>query len=117
VDSGSTHNFVQERVAKFLGLQLCQAQPFSVLVGSEEELRCDVYCPNVSLKIDSQQFNVDLFIKNGKVIQLQGQPKPQPIEATIAQFQRLASTDAIAKIFHLHLQYRIPNSTRNQWLL
>jgi len=32
VDSWSTHNLFQERVAKFFGLQLCQAQPFSVLV-------------------------------------------------------------------------------------
>jgi len=31
-------------------------------MGSREELRCDAYCPNVSLKIDSQQFNVDLFV-------------------------------------------------------
>jgi len=86
VDSGSTHNFVQERVAKFLGLQLCQAQPFSVLVGSREKLQCDTYCLNVSLKIDlvlGIQWLKSLglvltdfetltmkFIKNGKVIQL-----------------------------------------------
>jgi hypothetical protein len=40
IDSGSTHNFIQDRVAKQLGLNLEPTQSFQVLVGNGEELNC-----------------------------------------------------------------------------
>jgi predicted aspartyl protease len=38
IDSGSTHNFIQDRIATQLGLTLEPTQSFQVLVGNGEEL-------------------------------------------------------------------------------
>jgi predicted aspartyl protease len=45
IDSGSTHNFLQDRVAKQLGLRTEPAHSFRVLVGNGEELHCTTMCP------------------------------------------------------------------------
>jgi hypothetical protein len=62
IDSGSTHNFIQDRVAKQLGLPTNQAQSFQVLVGNGEELKCDTICQQLDLLVGSHQFCVDLFV-------------------------------------------------------
>jgi len=136
VDSGSTHNFIQARIAKFLGLQVTPAQGFHVLVGNGEELACSTVCKQVSLQLGPHQFLVDLFvlplsgaeivlgvqwlttlgpvltdyehltmkfIKEGKVVELKGQHRTTPQEATIHQIKRMISTDGIAEYFQLQL--------------
>jgi hypothetical protein len=62
IDSGSTHNFIQDRVAKQLGLNLEPTQSFQVLVGNEEELNCSHMSQQTPLLIDSHLFLVDLFV-------------------------------------------------------
>lgn len=62
VDSGSTHNFVQDRVAKCLGLTMLPAQSFDVLVGNGEQLQCSFLCQQVKLSLDPHHFFVDLFV-------------------------------------------------------
>jgi predicted aspartyl protease len=62
IDSGSTHNFLQDRVAKQLGLDTTPAHSFKVLVGNGEELQCTTICPNVSLFLGPHAFTVDLFV-------------------------------------------------------
>lgn len=62
VDSGSTKNFIQDRIAKQLGLPLQQAPSFQVLVGNGEELNCSTICPKVCLQLGSHQFLVDFFV-------------------------------------------------------
>lgn len=62
MDSGSTNNFIQDRVAKQLGLNLKPAQSFQVLVANGEELQCSTICQNVGLNLGPQQFWVDLFV-------------------------------------------------------
>ncbi|KAK2407034.1 hypothetical protein QL285_042695 [Trifolium repens] len=62
IDSGSTHNFVQDRVAKQLGLTLEPTQSFQVLVGNGEELNCSHMSHQTPLFIDSHLFLVDLFV-------------------------------------------------------
>ncbi|KAJ1441605.1 Aspartic peptidase domain superfamily [Sesbania bispinosa] len=62
VDGGSTLNFVQERVAKFLNLQ---AQPISsvkVMVGNGNEIVCKEVCPNVKLDMQGNSFAVDFYV-------------------------------------------------------
>jgi hypothetical protein len=135
IDSGSTHNFIQDRVAKSLGLTLVPTQSFQVLVGNGEELNCCHMAQNTPLYIDSHLFLVDLFVlplsgaeivlgvqwlktlgpsltdydhltlsfcREGKIIQLMGQPKPTPTEASLHQFKRLFSTNSIDTFFQLH---------------
>ncbi|MCH81628.1 hypothetical protein A2U01_0002419, partial [Trifolium medium] len=62
IDSGSTHNFIQDRVVKQLGLSTDPAGSFQVLVGNGEELQCSSMCSNVSLSLGPHTFSVDLFV-------------------------------------------------------
>lgn len=62
VDSGSTNNFIQDKIAKQLGLTLKPAQSFQVLVGNGEELQCSTICSNVGLQLGPYQFRVYLFV-------------------------------------------------------
>ena len=136
VDSGSTHNFIQDRKAKFLGLQAIPAQGFHVLVGNGEELSCKYVCKQVPLHLETHKFLVDLFvlplsgaelvlgvqwlttlgsvltdyekltmkfIKDGEMVQLEGQTREAPQEASSHQLRRLMVTDGIAEMFQLQL--------------
>lgn len=51
IDSGSTHNFLQPRVASFLHLATESTQPLRVLVGNGSTLDCDKRCPDTPLTI------------------------------------------------------------------
>lgn len=62
VDGGSTNNFIQERVAKKLGLSLQPAHTFQVLVVNGEELQCSMICQQVCLVLGPHKFWVDLFV-------------------------------------------------------
>jgi len=62
VDSGSTHNFIQDRKAKFLGLKVILTQGFHVLVGNGDELSCSAICKQVPLYLRKHKFLVDLFV-------------------------------------------------------
>lgn len=43
------------------------------------------------------------FVKDGQLIQLSGEPKPQPEEASLHQLWRLVSTNSIATLFELQI--------------
>jgi hypothetical protein len=63
VDSGSTQNFIQDRVAKYLGLPVTPAsQPFKVMVGNGNTLDCTSQCTNVDFKIQGNKFVADFYI-------------------------------------------------------
>lgn len=40
IDGGSRHNFFQERVARYLGLDITPSPHFSVIVGNRDNLKC-----------------------------------------------------------------------------
>lgn len=61
VDSGSTHNFIQERVARFLELSIETIPSFSVVVGSGQRLR-DGVSRQISVLIHSTTLVVDLYV-------------------------------------------------------
>ncbi|KAK2387384.1 hypothetical protein QL285_061173 [Trifolium repens] len=147
IDSGSTHNFIQDRVAKSLGLTLEPTPSFQVLVGNGEELNCTHMSHNTPLYIDSHLFLVDLFVlplsgaeivlgvqwlktlgptltdynhltlsfcREGKIIQLMGQPKPTPAEASLHQFKRLFSTHAIDTLLQVQPNQPPPSTNPAQ---
>ncbi|KAJ0810360.1 putative nucleotidyltransferase, Ribonuclease H [Helianthus annuus] len=62
LDGGSTHCFVQTRVANFLNLPVEVISPFSVLVGSGERLPCSGIARQVELFIQSQVILVDFYV-------------------------------------------------------
>ena len=124
VDSGSTHNFIQDRIARQLGFPLSPAQEFQVLVGNGEEFQCTSMCKQIPLQLDTHVFFVDLFLlplsgtetvlgvqwwktlgpvltnydnltmsffHSNHIIQLSGQPKPIPVEASFTPIQKIGS--------------------------
>ncbi|KAD3067067.1 hypothetical protein E3N88_34947 [Mikania micrantha] len=62
LDGGSTHCFVQTRVAKFLNLVIESITPFSVLVGSGEQLPYSGIVKNVELTIQNSPITVDFYV-------------------------------------------------------
>jgi hypothetical protein len=63
VDSGSTQNFIQDRVARYLGLPVTPAsQPFKVMVGNGNTLDCTSQCVNVTFIIQGNKFVADFFL-------------------------------------------------------
>ncbi|KAJ1441922.1 Aspartic peptidase domain superfamily [Sesbania bispinosa] len=62
VDGGSTHNFVQDRVAKFLGLSRSPMPLMKVIVGSGAKLTCSQVCDVVDIIIQGHSFKVDLYV-------------------------------------------------------
>ncbi|KAK9157659.1 hypothetical protein Scep_004233 [Stephania cephalantha] len=56
VDSGSTHNFVQSRVATYLDLMVSPSESLTVTVGNGESLGCAGMCCGMPLKLDAMRF-------------------------------------------------------------
>ncbi|CAM8956889.1 unnamed protein product [Rhodiola kirilowii] len=67
VDGGSTHNFMQLRLAKSLGLAIEPSPHLSVTVGNGETLICAGLCNQLTLTLNNHPFQVDLHL-----IQLHG---------------------------------------------
>ena len=62
IDSGSTHNFLQPRIAQFLHLPTQKTTPFQVLVGNGSVLDCNQICPNTQLSIQGNSFDVTFHL-------------------------------------------------------
>ncbi|XP_061350311.1 uncharacterized protein LOC133295488 [Gastrolobium bilobum] len=62
VVGGSTHNFITDRMALFLGLTLHHINPFQVQVGNGEALQCTASCLEISLNLQAHAFVVDLLV-------------------------------------------------------
>jgi Retroviral aspartyl protease len=62
IDSGSTNDFISNRMSSFLALPTSPTQPFKVHVGSNAHLHCHQICNEVTLLLQSHTFNLDLFV-------------------------------------------------------
>ncbi|KAJ0524209.1 putative nucleotidyltransferase, Ribonuclease H [Helianthus annuus] len=62
LDGGSTHCFVQTRIANFLNLTIESIEPFSVLVGSGERLPCSGLAKAVELVIQGHSVVADFYV-------------------------------------------------------
>ncbi|CAM8998680.1 unnamed protein product [Rhodiola kirilowii] len=62
VDSGSTHNFVQTRTARFLKLPIEPSNHLSVTVGNGEEMKCEGVCREVPVTINGTLFPIELHL-------------------------------------------------------
>ncbi|XP_006596879.1 uncharacterized protein [Glycine max] len=61
VDGGSTHNFIQSYVAKFLRPPSSRTPLLRVMVGNGHTLDCDTFSLQVPLSIQGHDFTIDLF--------------------------------------------------------
>lgn len=62
VDSGSTHNFVQEGKISEWMLLVSPIQEFFGAMGNGEKLHCHKICRAVELIVQQHKFKVDLFV-------------------------------------------------------
>lgn len=62
VDTGSTHNIIQPRIAHHLHLFHNSIKPFTMMVGNGANLTCTDSCPNVPLWIQNHYFEVPCYL-------------------------------------------------------
>lgn len=60
LDSGSTHNFVDSRLVKWLGWQLHDSKPFDVMIVDGGKVRRQGYYRNGSLELGGYKCALDL---------------------------------------------------------
>ncbi|GAV63697.1 RVP_2 domain-containing protein [Cephalotus follicularis] len=61
IDSGSTHNFIQERAAQKLHLTIIPCKPFNVMVGNGESICYNKQCKGVKSKLQQIDCVCDLY--------------------------------------------------------
>jgi len=59
---GSTHKFIQDRVAKFLNLEAQPTNIVRVIVGNDNEIEYHSFCPYVILMVHGYIFLVELRV-------------------------------------------------------
>lgn len=62
VDTGSTHNIMQPRIAHHLNLNFTPITQFSVMVGDGSHLHCEGICNNVKLVLHNKPFNLPFYL-------------------------------------------------------
>lgn len=62
VDSGSSHNIIQPRIAKFLGVPVVAISPFSVMVGSGNTIQCLGLVITYMFELAEQEFSISIFV-------------------------------------------------------
>ena len=62
VDTGSTHNFVDQQMVKQLGVKLKTIQSFMVTVANGDKLQAQQGCPNLTWEVQGIQQTSDFFL-------------------------------------------------------
>lgn len=62
IDGGSTHNFMQTRLAASLGLPIHKSTHLNVTVGNGDSIKCDGVCHDVKMLIQKEPFSFDLYL-------------------------------------------------------
>ncbi|XP_058769067.1 uncharacterized protein LOC131642924 [Vicia villosa] len=62
VDTGSTHNILQPRLAQHLNLPTSSIPQFSVMVGNGSHLNCKGICQDVPIILQNQQFSLPFYL-------------------------------------------------------
>lgn len=62
VDSGSSHNIIQPRVAEFLKLPIEAFTPFSITVGNGQAIHCQGFCKAVPIILAGELFHIPMFV-------------------------------------------------------
>jgi hypothetical protein len=62
VDTGSTHNILQPRIASHLHIPTKSIPNFSVMVGNGSHLECTGHCPDVPINIQNNLFHISFYL-------------------------------------------------------
>ncbi|XP_061343150.1 uncharacterized protein LOC133289269 [Gastrolobium bilobum] len=104
IDSGSTHNFVQPRIVKFLGLPLHKAPRLPSLSGKRADLVLGVQWLKTLGPILTDYDHLTMkFVKGGQIVTMQGNSAFSAQEASLAQLRRMVSTSSISELFQLQM--------------
>ncbi|KAG5009954.1 hypothetical protein JHK87_018469 [Glycine soja] len=101
IDSGSTHNFLQARVAQFLNLPVETTRPLRVLIGNGSVLDCNQHCPDTQLSIQGHSFPVTFHINPSQVYNYTATP---PVVASQTTNDTKAYRLAFNSTVHVVLQ-------------
>ena len=61
IDSGSTHNFISEKIANLLQLPMVPTKPFNVKVANDGPLKCQGRFENVQVLLQGIPFYLTLY--------------------------------------------------------
>ncbi|RZR89909.1 hypothetical protein BHM03_00017727 [Ensete ventricosum] len=62
IDTGSTNNFLNSKVAARMALHIEGCSKFDVKVANDQILKCDQRCPKVKLLLQDQEIIADFFL-------------------------------------------------------
>ncbi|XP_058734067.1 uncharacterized protein LOC131605768 [Vicia villosa] len=62
IDTGSTHNIMQPRIAHHLNLTTTPINQFSVMVGNGSHLQCEGICPDVQISLQKKLFTLPFYL-------------------------------------------------------
>lgn len=62
IDNGSSHNFLNQRIARKLNIQATKVEPFNVKVANGEKLHCDTLYKAVPIRIQGVTIRADLYV-------------------------------------------------------
>lgn len=62
IDSGSSHNIIQPRIAAFLDLPVVAIKPFSVFVGNGQSIQCSGSCVDVPVTLSGHLFHIPFYV-------------------------------------------------------
>ncbi|XP_058784061.1 uncharacterized protein LOC131658827 [Vicia villosa] len=62
VDTGSTHNILQPRIAQHLNLPTNSIPNFSVMVGNGSHIQCQGICNNVQITLQDKPFHLPFYL-------------------------------------------------------
>ncbi|XP_058732695.1 uncharacterized protein LOC131604261 [Vicia villosa] len=62
VDTGSTHNIMQPRIAHHLNLRTTPINQFSVMVGNGSHLQCEGICNQVEISLQNKPFTLPFYL-------------------------------------------------------
>ena len=62
IDTGSTHNILQPRIANHLQIQHTHIPTFSVMVGNKSHIQCSGFCPNVPINLQQTIFHIPFYL-------------------------------------------------------
>lgn len=110
IDTGSTHNILQPRIAQHLKLPAKPIPNFSVMVGNGTHLQCSGLCPYVSITLENQLLVIPFYF-----VPIKGEDVMLGME-WLRTLGPLSADFSIPKLSFIHNQQPITltgNSTNN----
>ncbi|KAF3780516.1 hypothetical protein EJ110_NYTH38649 [Nymphaea thermarum] len=92
-NTGSTHNFLNSRLAHLVEGKVTPQASFNILVGNGERMTCNEVCKDVSLEMQKTPFTLDLYLLPiGYVDLVLGIQWMKPLKRTLFDWENMTLT-------------------------